>query len=391
MKVGLTPSEKFVNALCEKSFLKLWTHPNPKGKKGKELCDCLIVCAEHVIIISVKEIQYKDTGDHFGYERWTKKAIEDSAGQIWGAERWLQSQETIERHDGRIIILPEQSDRKYHRISVSLGSECQIPITWGDLGFGFVHVCDENSTKILFEELDTITDFTNFLQYSEKLMNKSRLVLFDGGGMQDLIALYLQNSLDFHMEDNSPDMLVISDDLWTGFSISNEYKYMKLDFKSSYIWDRLIEYYTKDLLTDGMFDMYNKDITKNEQALITMALQPRGHRANLADSFMEFLQKPELKIASRAVTGHDDTAFVFLIGSSADREYRAKELLLRCLVIRQKFPNMTTVVGIATDRPNASEIGYSSDIAYLYLPELTLEDEKMINRMQNELGYFQNL
>ncbi len=45
---GLAPSEEFVNKLCKKSFLKLWTHPNPKGKKDKELCDCLIVCGIHI-------------------------------------------------------------------------------------------------------------------------------------------------------------------------------------------------------------------------------------------------------------------------------------------------------------------------------------------------------
>ena len=195
MGIGLTPSEKFVNELCEKSFLKAWTHPNPIGKKRKELCDCLIVCASHIIIISVKETQYKETGDIVGYERWIKKAIEDSASQIWGAERWLQTETVIERQDGRIITLPLASERKYHRISVSLGSECQVPITWGDLGYGFVHVCDENSVDVLFKALDTITDFIEFLQSSENLMNNKMMLICDGGGMQDLIALYLQHGV----------------------------------------------------------------------------------------------------------------------------------------------------------------------------------------------------
>lgn len=393
MAIGLTPSEQFVNELSKKTFLKAWTHPNPIGKKGKELCDCLIVCAEHIIIISVKEIEYRDTGDVIGYERWIKRAIDDSAGQIWGAERWLESQQTVERHDGRIVTLPPLSKRKYHRISVSLGSKGQIPIQWGDLGFGFVHVCDENSIEVLFRALDTITDFTNFLQSVEQLMHLKTKIIFDGGGLEDLVALYLQNdySLDYSTEEGHPDLLIVSDDLWTGLSSSKEYHKMIVDFKTSYIWDRLIEYYVNDLLTEGMFDMYSKEVTDNELALVVMALQPRRYRAGLADTFMEFLQNEELKIASRVVMGYNNVAFVFLIGKSSDRESRVEELLLRCSIIDVKLPEVKTVVGIATDRPGTSTIGYSSDIAYVHESRWTSEEKEKLLQLSKELGYFKNV
>jgi hypothetical protein len=65
-----TPSERFVAELCHRAFLRLWTHPSPKGKKDKELCDCLVVCGPHIIIVSVKEIQYRDTGNRTGWDRW---------------------------------------------------------------------------------------------------------------------------------------------------------------------------------------------------------------------------------------------------------------------------------------------------------------------------------
>ena len=123
MAHGITPSEKFVASLCEKSFLRLWTHPNPKGKKGKELCDCLIVCGPHIVIISVKENQYKDTGDKTGWERWEKAAIEKSASQIWGAERWLDRVNKVVCHDGRTITLPKRDECQYHRLSISLGGK----------------------------------------------------------------------------------------------------------------------------------------------------------------------------------------------------------------------------------------------------------------------------
>lgn len=393
MGQGITPSEKFVNGLCERSFLKLWTHPNPKGKKGKELCDCLIVCGPNIVIISVKEIQYKDSGNKTGWERWTKDAIEKSSSQIWGAERWLETVEQIERYDGRIITLPPKNIRHYYRISVSLGSKGQVPIKCEASGKGFIHLCDEYSVGILFNALDTITDFVEFLEAVEMLIKNGVKLIFNAGGLEDLVALYIQSGYTFDIESSSRNkfnMLMIENDIWKGFSKSNEYKAIQVDFKNSYTWDYLIEYHANYLLTGKLFDMYSKKVTDNELALVTMALQPRRYRATLADAFLEFFQKPELKIASRAIKGYNNTAFVFLAGKSSNREYRGKELVLRCLVIRGKSPEITTVVGIATDRPGTSEIGYSSDIVYVHRPEWTENDEKNSILIQKELGYFKN-
>ncbi len=394
MTHGITPSEKFVASLCGRSFLRLWTHPNPQGKKGKELCDCLIVCGPHIVIISVKENEYKDTGDKTGWERWIKAAIDKSSSQIWGAERWLNTVDEVVRHDGRIITLPERGERQYHRISVSLGGNGHVPLKWGDLGNGFVHVFDEYSVGAVFSALDTITDFVEFLNASENLLATGARLLFAGGGMEDLIALYLMNGHTFKTSPGSdchPDMLVLLADLWKGFSESDEFNELHTDQNSSYIWDRLIEHYATDLLTAGMFDMHSKEVTDNELALVTIALQPRACRMALAESFMEFLQKPELKVAARAVKGYADTAFVFLAGKSSDREYRAKKLYMRCLVVRGRLPGIMTVVGIATDHPGTSEVGYSSDILYLYMPEWTQEQERLVAGIQTDLGYFQNV
>lgn len=393
MAHGITSSEKFVAALCERSFLRLWTHPTPKRKKNKELCDCLIVCGPHIVIISVKECEYKDTGDKTGWERWEKAAIGKSVSQIWGAERWLQTVDQVVRHDGRMISLPAKAERKYHRIAVSLGGRGHVSMKWGDIGNGFIHVCDEYSVGIVFSVLDTITDFVEFLGASEALVTSGVQMLFAGGGIEDLVALYLSRgrSFDFSADsDKQPNMVIVHDDLWKGFSESDDYKAIQKEFKDSYIWDRLIEHYADDLLTNGMFDMHSKKVTNNELALVTMVLQPRGHRAFLAEAFWEFLQNPELKVASRAAKGYADTAFVFLIGKNLDREYRARELALRCLVIRGRLPGVTTVVGIATDRPGASEIGYSSDIVYIHMPEWTAKNETQVAGIQADLGYFQN-
>lgn len=394
MATGLTRSEKFVSQLCERSFLELWTHPNPIGKKGKELCDCLIVCGPHVVIISVKEIKYKDTGDAKGWERWHRTAIEKSASQIWGAERWLKGADTVTRHDGRVFSLPPKPERIYHRVSVSLGSNQQVPVKWGDLGNGFVHVCDEKSVGIVFSALDTISDFVEFLTASEAFVTGETQVIFNGGGIEDLVAIFIQNDNAFPAfaaDKGAAGLMVIDGGIWDSFENSEEFKDYAAYLKGSYRWDALIKNYTKDLLTDGMLDMHSQSVTHDQHALFEMALQPRYLRAQLSERFFEILGKPELKVRSRLVLGCGGTAFVFLIAPSSDREARVSELGLRCLVVQCKQPETHRVVGIATDQPGSSKVGYSSDLAYIELPDITKEMSDKATEIQNELGYFPSL
>lgn len=387
MSEGMTESEKFVNSISERTFLSLWTHPNPIGKKGKELCDCLIVCGNHIVIISVKDIEYKDTGDEAGWKRWTRAAIEKSASQIWGAERWLNSSVEFTRHDGRQVELPPKEDRIIHRISVSLGAHRRIPTKSGDLGNGIVHVCDEFSLREIFGLLDTITDFVSFLVEVEALISRTPIV-FDGGGIEDLLAIYLLNNHSFPYE--KAGLLIIDDTVFKGFVDSDDYITMQESYNTSYLWDKLIEHFVGDLLTDGMFEYGTKHVTDNQQALVQMALQPRVHRANLSDSFTEFLQKPELNIGSRVVLAYQNTAFVFHLGPSSDREARVQELSLKCLVVRGRLPDVKIVVGISRDKLGPSEVGYSHDIVYIDIPEWNDDFEEQVTSIQKELGYFEN-
>jgi len=387
MSEGLTESEKFVNSISERAFLTLWTHPNPIGKKGKELCDCLIVCGDHIVIISVKDIKYKDTGDDVGWKRWINAAIDKSASQIWGAERWLNSVNEFTRHDGRKVELPLKELRVIHRISVSLGAQRKVPTKSGDLGYGVVHVCDEFSIGAIFGLLDTITDFVGFLAESESLITRANII-FSGGGIEDLLAIYLLNDYSFPYEE--ADLLVIDDTVFKGFVDSDGYKALQESFKASYFWDTLLEHFIDDLLTDGMFDYGTKQVTSNQQALIQMALQPRGHRTILAESFTEFLQKPELKIASRVILAHQKTAFVFHMGPSSERKARVQELGMRCLVVRGRLPDVKIVVGISRDKPDSSEPGCSHDIVFVDIPEWNDDFEEQVNVIQKELGYFEN-
>src|ERR1700676_3207603 len=95
--VGVTASERYLGELCKRSFLSLWSYPGiyrdqgRPGRKGdgKEVCDLLVVFENHVILFSDKDCRFGDSNSlGVGWARWFKRAVQESARQVWGAERW---------------------------------------------------------------------------------------------------------------------------------------------------------------------------------------------------------------------------------------------------------------------------------------------------------------
>src|SRR5262245_49748663 len=95
--VGTTASERYLARLGDRTFLNLWSYPNVFIDKkvggngdGKELCDLLIVCGNDVLIFSDKTIAWP-LGDNIetSWNRWFRRAVQNSVDQIRGAERWI--------------------------------------------------------------------------------------------------------------------------------------------------------------------------------------------------------------------------------------------------------------------------------------------------------------
>ena len=47
---GVTATERMLAEFCERSFLKLWSYPNPFKDDGHELCDLLAVFGDSVFV-----------------------------------------------------------------------------------------------------------------------------------------------------------------------------------------------------------------------------------------------------------------------------------------------------------------------------------------------------
>ena len=146
---GVTPSERYLAKLAEKSFINLWSYPSPyRDQKqgghgdGKEICDLLVVCGSHVIIFSEKTVAWPKGDLDVAWIRWAKRAIRDAVKQARGAERW------ITEHPNRIFLdrecnrpfpidFPSASERAIHKVVVANGAaqSCKehIPESSGSL------------------------------------------------------------------------------------------------------------------------------------------------------------------------------------------------------------------------------------------------------------------
>jgi hypothetical protein len=191
----------------------LWSYPNLHIDKkvggkgaGKELCDLLVVCGDDVVVFSDKTIAWPEHSDaQVSWRRWCRRAIQKSVDQVNGAIRWLETYPErvfldIECTKHLPISLPSTINRKVHGVLVArgagpaclrhfnegIGSLLVIPELKGQEHLGenamsfavgdvnpdgpFIHVLDGASLDIALQELDTVTDFTQYLSKKEALI-----------------------------------------------------------------------------------------------------------------------------------------------------------------------------------------------------------------------------
>jgi len=375
-------AEEFVFHICKNTFLSLWSYANPQGKKKKELCDILVVCEENILIFSVKEIKLTESSDVTkDWKRWNRGAVEESSKQIYGAERWIKNSPFIIRNDGkRGLPLPEVKDQRIYRIAVALGGKNKVPMFYGDLGKGFVHAFDEMSFILILQELDTISDFINYLSAKEELYNSGiRTPLL--AGEENLLALYLREGRKFP---TNFDSLIIDSNIWDSFVSSSSYKNKEKADADSYVWDRLIEQFCKDVLNNNLeFGTLNQ----TERALRILARENRFSRRILGKSFKNFIESSK-KIESRMVKSPSGVVYVFLaLPHGEDRKFRIANLANRCFVARGMNQESDTVVGIATEQYEKG-MGFSFDLYCLHLPVWEKKHQDSFEAMQKDLKYF---
>jgi predicted RNase H-like HicB family nuclease len=114
---GVTPAERYLQRLCERCFLSLWSYPSvfrdqKTGAKGdgKELSDLLVVFGDDILIFSDKSCAFPQTGDvHLDWSRWFRVGVSIAAiiglQQNRGNQLQRQFDVVIERDDDGYYIV----------------------------------------------------------------------------------------------------------------------------------------------------------------------------------------------------------------------------------------------------------------------------------------------
>lgn len=436
---GLTKSEKHLARLCRHSFLNLWSYPNPfrdQGRPsasadGKELCDLLVICGDHVIIFSDKSCEYRETGrPQVDWQRWYKRAIVKSAQQVRGAERWIRQfpdRVFLDRACTRQlpIALPPPNAMRVHRVVVAHGAKraCQdnmggagslmimtsisdglsnsmdglMPFAVGALGIptGYIHHFDDVTLDILLRELDTITDFVQYLEKKEALMCSGKLVI--APGEEELLARYLSRMGDDDRHDfaipDKFDGFCLEQGMWQALQGRPDYIRKKEADRPSYLWDHIIEEFSQHALDGTLIEGSDVSVSKAEQALRIMAKEPRVLRRILSQGILDLLSKtPPGKIVSRRICRSEESelAYVCVIApegtdASASRSYRRIWLENYCFVLARRNPYHKTIVGIATES-NKGDSNRSWDLCLVQIDSWTEEMKQDARRLQRAMG-----
>ena len=440
---GVTPSEKYLNSLCERTFLSLWSYPSifrDQKKRGagdgKELCDMLVVFDEHILIFSDKHCKFPSSGNlELDWKRWYKRAIKKSAEQAWGAERWLRSypnQVYLDRACTKPfpLNLPTKETAKYHLIVVAHGSEdrCKAkfsgsgslmlvsslgrdgntdklsstPFTVGDLDENqtFVHILTESTLEILLQTLDTISDFVWYLEKKEKFIRAMEAVIVPGE--EELLAYYLghvndDGFHDFVMDkefDEEINAFALEEGFWEDFCNSPERLAQIEHDEISYAWDTLIERFCFHALNATQYFTNHLELSDTEKGLRFMAREPRTRRRLISKGIIDlYMNTPDgmrrTKYLKPLSPGYPYYVFLSLPqpGYATYKEYREVRgsLLEACLmVVKHKFPDAMDIIGIASE-PFRHDLGSSEDLLYLDARKWSKELNDEAAKLQKEL------
>lgn len=396
--IGITRTERWLGALCERTFLGMWSYPSPKRDDGKELCDLLVAFENTVVVFFDRE------GQHFGnserdfrilWERWRREVVDRQIASARGADRYLRS--------NRALFLDAECKKPFplsiareqitiHKVIVAHGAAgaCKrfcsenlsgsLAVCYGasegapDLPFVIslaredpVHVLDSETLPILLTELDTVTDLTWYLQAKTAAIQRYDAIFYCGE--EDLLANYYLNyndSMNRHfIGTTEPGVtgIAVAEGEWQALLTRHEYIEKKKADRRSYFWDALLHKSGENALAGEMIG--DADVFAGNSPFREMAKEPRFFRRALSDGMLRAIEQfpDEGDSIQRCVTFlpsfFKGKAYVFLqlhhpVENDESQAYRAKRcrfLEIACGAAKNKFPDLQTIIGIAIDAP----------------------------------------
>jgi hypothetical protein len=431
---GVTDSERFLKRLCDRTFLSLWSHAGVFHDKalGQEVCDLLVIFENHILIFSDKACEFPDTGNaEVDWKRWFRRAITRSTKQVRGAERWIR------KFPDRLFLdtlctvpfpleVPDLASANFHRVIVAHGAtnRCrdelggrgsliiapdvigdERPFHTGniDSGQGYIHVLDDVSLEIVMGELDTITDFVDYLSSKEQLILGGNLQL--AAGEENLLAHFL-----FPIEGKDKNQFVlpadgsrlaIADGLWNEFDVDPYRIQRRQDNEVSYFWDHIIETFSKQSAENRLYYSTHPGIYGVAATFRIPARETRTRRRMLSIALSELVaDNPPPGFAQRRIVQSEERpgicyAFLLVSRNSTEQtpnEYRhARQVFLNmfCEAVKIQFPDTEDIIGIATELERYGPRSF--DVVYRDARIFTEEERERAEAFIADMKLFTNL
>jgi SEC-C motif len=432
---GVTPTEELLAKLCDKTFLKLWSYPNPHCDDGKELCDLLVVFENDVLIFFDRENRAFEANPQdiaLAWKRWRNKAIDKQVSTAHKAERYIRSGRSIFLDSKKTQPFPLPIDTgnvRFHKIVVAHGvreackSSSPANVS-GSLAISYepsdvprvdqpflleldrdnpIHVLDTENLEIALNELDTIFDFTAYLDAKIEAIRRHQM--FSYCGEEDVIAHYFLNydkTKKRHMIGTFDDFdsVHIGEGEWADFEKGGPYERRKKANETSYFWDRLLQITSDNALKGTLLG--NSQPFEGKSALHFMAKEPRFVRRELSDHMLKSIRnfpesdEPLVRNVSLMPSFYSGTCYVFLqlkalgLANSFDehREARTAILEIACGAVKLKRPDIERVIGIAIDAPKFAGQSNSEDMILMEFNEWNDERRAYYEEANKEWRFF---
>ena len=424
---GYTETEALLAKLCDKVFLKAWCYPNPYNHKSDEICDLLAIFGQHIFIFFDREKAFQKGRRrdlNVRWKRWKRTAIDAQVKTAIGAERYLKRGGKVYLDSTLSQELPIPLDleqAEFHKIVVAHGADqaclaCSKRNLRGSLAISYmdgrvedlerpflvdinrkdkVHLLDTVTLPILLRELDTVYDISQYLRAKENAMERLNMLVYCGE--EDLLAHYFQN---FDEEskthfigslDEKFDSVMIEEGHWDEFYKSEVFKAREEANRISYFWDELLQKTCSNALVGTLEG--NGNVFTGDSAINEMAMEPRFHRRALSYRMIKAIEDfPEeaagfFRNLSIMPSFFPKKSYVFLQLKGENnpnedeyRQKRAKLLEIACGTLKNKIPELDTIVGIAIDSPKHSRFStedflllrcgqWSNDLERYYLEQ----------------------
>lgn len=431
---GQTYTEKFLSEMCDNTFLKAWSYANPINNKKKEFCDLIVIFENHMFIFFDREKQIKSDfleKAKLNWNRWFKEVITKQINTCHGAERYIRSNGELYLDIELKTKLPipyDHSSIKIHKFVIAHGAKLACEIISdsninGSLGIIYtsqieeqnsnynfiitlnrenpIHILDSHNFPIIFSELDTFYDFTQFIIAKEEAIKKYDYISYCGE--EDLLAHYYLN---FDEESNSHYIgskkedyngIHIGEGEWNDFILSPAYLSKKKADEISYLWDQLIQKTCNNALKAVLGG--NSNLFSGESAIYEMAKEPRFSRRALSEQMINAINNfpdnnsPIIRNVSFMPSFFKNKAYVFLqlkaeqdnINYENYREVRKTMLEIACGAAKNKFTYLEVIVGIAVEPPKLYE-NLSEDFILMDCKEWTKELYDHYKKENEETG-----